>query len=218
MAKPDSDNLARRPPLALALRAIRLARGISVSQAARGLGLKVRSYSDFEAGRVPASIDRLIEFIRLTQCDPYSLLFCALGGDPAIALACLDNQAFSIAAGAVDDLHRKLATALSTITAADLVGEFDAAHRRLAATAFAKSRARLQETPPAGAVLTPRQLECLRWVQAGKSAFDIGVILGISPRTVEAHVSEACSRLRVRTRMQAVLAAISLGLLSPHPP
>ena len=218
MAKPDSEILAARPPLARALRAIRLARGISVAEMARAMGLEVRVYANFEAGRTPASLARLQDFVRVTQCDPMSILHCALGGDPSLALACLGNQAISVAVGAVEDLHRKLTTALSTINAAEVVSAFDAAQRQLATEAFAKSRARLDDAEAPGAPVTPRQLECLRWVQAGKSAFDIGVILGISPRTVDTHVLEACARLGVRTRMQAVLAAIEIGILSPRPP
>jgi len=66
--------------------------------------------------------------------------------------------------------------------------------------------------------VTRRQLECLVWVQQGKSASDIGGILGISGRTVEGHLAKLCERLDVKTRMQAVLKALDLGLLpSPHP-
>lgn len=61
--------------------------------------------------------------------------------------------------------------------------------------------------------LSPRQVECLYWVQQGKSSRDIGVILGISHRIVERHVFRACSRLGVRTRLQAVLRARTLGLI-----
>ena len=60
-----------------------------------------------------------------------------------------------------------------------------------------------------------RQLECLFWVQEGKSANDIGGILGISGRTVERHLQLACALLGVRTRVQAVLRARDLGLLAP---
>lgn len=63
-----------------------------------------------------------------------------------------------------------------------------------------------------------RQLECLFWVQEGKSANDIGGILGISGRTVEGHLQQACLLLGVRTRFQAVLRARDLGLLAPEKP
>lgn len=72
------------------------------------------------------------------------------------------------------------------------------------AVATAQFRERRGERAP----LTQRQLECLRWISEGKSSTDIGAILGISGRTVDYHVAEICSRLGVRTRMQAVAKAI----------
>lgn len=78
------------------------------------------------------------------------------------------------------------------------------------------ARLRLTEvrepTVPAG--VTARQLECLYWVQQGKSANDIGAILGISRRTVEGHLIKVCGHFQVRTRFQAVLLARDLGLLT----
>jgi DNA-binding CsgD family transcriptional regulator len=62
-------------------------------------------------------------------------------------------------------------------------------------------------------VLSRRQLECLSWAEAGKSARDTGQILGISQRTVEKHLEQACGLLGVRTRIQAVVRARQLGLL-----
>ena len=68
-----------------------------------------------------------------------------------------------------------------------------------------------QSCPSAG--VSPRQLECLAWVQEGKSASDIGGILGISNRTVEGHLLKACEYFGGRTRIQAVLKAKDLGLI-----
>ncbi|WP_421937327.1 helix-turn-helix domain-containing protein [Phenylobacterium sp.] len=69
------------------------------------------------------------------------------------------------------------------------------------------SRRALTET------LTPRQIECLSWVQEGKTAWEIGQIMGISHRTVEYYLALVFEKLDVRTRVQAVVRARSLGLL-----
>lgn len=61
--------------------------------------------------------------------------------------------------------------------------------------------------------LTPRQIECLAWAQEGKTAYEVGVILGISTRTVEAHLQHAYEALGVVSRIQAVLKARDAGLL-----
>lgn len=61
--------------------------------------------------------------------------------------------------------------------------------------------------------ITDRQLECLYWVFHGKSASDIGSILGISGRVVEEHLQKACAHLGLRSRHQAAWRAHELGLL-----
>lgn len=61
--------------------------------------------------------------------------------------------------------------------------------------------------------MTERQLECLAWAGEGKTAFEIGVILGISARTAEGHLAKACEALGVRKRIQAAIKAREMGLL-----
>jgi DNA-binding CsgD family transcriptional regulator len=65
--------------------------------------------------------------------------------------------------------------------------------------------------------LSPRQIECLFWVQEGKSSRDIGVIIGVSHRIVERHVFRACQKLGVKTRLQAVIRARTLGIIGDPP-
>lgn len=66
--------------------------------------------------------------------------------------------------------------------------------------------------------ITDRQLQCLAWVQQGKSATDIGAILGLSARTVEKHLRNICGHLGVKTRVQAVVRARELGLIAGDAP
>lgn len=53
--------------------------------------------------------------------------------------------------------------------------------------------------------LTPRERECLRWATVGKSAWEIGAILGISRRTVSFHLDNAKTKLKVRTLREAAI-------------
>jgi DNA-binding CsgD family transcriptional regulator len=62
-------------------------------------------------------------------------------------------------------------------------------------------------------LLTPREVECLRWVLKGKSDTDIGGILGISHTTVHFHIERAKKKLGVKTRTQATASVVSLGYL-----
>jgi DNA-binding CsgD family transcriptional regulator len=68
----------------------------------------------------------------------------------------------------------------------------------------------LQPERPA---LTPRELECLRWTMEGKTAWEVGAILGISERTAVLHVNNAMHKLACVNKHQAVLKALRLGLI-----
>ena len=54
--------------------------------------------------------------------------------------------------------------------------------------------------------LSPRESQCLHWVSEGKTDFEVGKILEISPRTVRFHINNAKVKLGVTTRIQAVVA------------
>ncbi|UFX48883.1 LuxR family transcriptional regulator [Bradyrhizobium quebecense] len=56
-----------------------------------------------------------------------------------------------------------------------------------------------------GISLSPRELECLEWAAHGKSAWEIGRILGISHHTAASYLNNAREKLGVRTIIQAVL-------------
>lgn len=64
-----------------------------------------------------------------------------------------------------------------------------------------------------GASLSPREREILPLLAEGLTMQQIGRRLGISPRTVETHVSKLYRKLAVHTRLQAVARAASLGLI-----
>ncbi|MEK8031034.1 LuxR family transcriptional regulator [Ideonella sp. DXS29W] len=68
---------------------------------------------------------------------------------------------------------------------------------------------KLVETPS----LTPRELEALRWTMEGKTAWEVGSILGISERTAVLHIQNAMRKLGSVNKHQAVLKALRLGLI-----
>lgn len=65
--------------------------------------------------------------------------------------------------------------------------------------------------------LSPRERECLEWASRGKSSTDIGEILGISPRTVDAYLEKTCGKMKVRTRIEAVVAAVQAEIIEIDP-
>jgi DNA-binding CsgD family transcriptional regulator/tetratricopeptide (TPR) repeat protein len=111
---------------------------------------------------------------------------------------------------------RRAAEVTGRLGARPLDGEIQALTRR----------ARLDLTPPAGAAaaaagaptpaeqlgLTPREVEVLALVAAGRSNRQIAHALFISPRTASVHVSNILAKLGVAGRVEAAAIAHHLGL------
>jgi DNA-binding CsgD family transcriptional regulator len=108
--------------------------------------------------------------------------------------------------------------------AADITGRLGARPLDTEIQALAR-RARLDLAPPASAApaagapgpagqlgLTPREVEVLALVAAGRSNRQIAQALFISPRTASVHVSNILAKLGVAGRMEAAAIAHRLGL------
>ncbi len=63
--------------------------------------------------------------------------------------------------------------------------------------------------------LTEREVEVLRLVAKGMSNIEIGEELFVSETTVKTHVSHILTKLQLRDRVQAVVAAYESGLITP---
>lgn len=62
--------------------------------------------------------------------------------------------------------------------------------------------------------ISRREIDCLRWIAAGKSLQEVGIILGISERTVRFHLNAAREKLNCVTTTQAVAKAVSQNLFA----
>jgi DNA-binding CsgD family transcriptional regulator len=62
-------------------------------------------------------------------------------------------------------------------------------------------------------LMSARELDCLKWMAAGKTAWEASVILGISERTVRFHLNAAREKLNCMTTTQAVAKAVSQQLI-----
>lgn len=76
-------------------------------------------------------------------------------------------------------------------------------HRRVVGDLFGEDRPHL----------TPRELECLRWIALGKDTTEIAAILHISPHTTRDYLKSVHYKLDCVTSAQAVTKAVKLGLL-----
>ncbi|MEQ1534185.1 MAG: LuxR family transcriptional regulator [Sideroxydans sp.] len=73
------------------------------------------------------------------------------------------------------------------------------------------SNASSQECAP---ILTPSELECLKWCAAGKSSWDIAQLLNCTEAAVNFHFSNLRRKFKVTSRNQAVIKAVKMGLLN----
>jgi len=62
-------------------------------------------------------------------------------------------------------------------------------------------------------LLSPRELEVLRYAASGVRNRDIAVSMGVSSRTVEGHLTAAFNKLGVSSRTEAIVEAMGRGLL-----
>jgi LuxR family transcriptional regulator, quorum-sensing system regulator LasR len=69
------------------------------------------------------------------------------------------------------------------------------------------------EAPPR---LTRRELEVLNWVMVGKSSWEISRITACSEATVNFHIGNIRQKFNVNTRQQALVKAISMGIITPE--
>jgi DNA-binding CsgD family transcriptional regulator len=66
--------------------------------------------------------------------------------------------------------------------------------------------------------LSARELDCLQWTAAGKTAWEASVILGITERTVRFHLNAAREKLGCANTTQAVAKAVVGRLIQVHEP
>jgi DNA-binding NarL/FixJ family response regulator len=89
----------------------------------------------------------------------------------------------------------------------------DAQVEQAAVAELGRFARRTREGAEVAALLTPRELEILTLLADGLTMRQVARRLAISARTVETHVAKIYRKLGVRTRVQAVARAASIGLI-----
>jgi len=140
---------------------------------------------------------------------------------------------FGVAAGLAESVgallepsatkHRAVANVRETLGADRFAAETTAGRAVSLSEALAESEsvgaepavpdATTAETGP----LSPREMDVLTLLVAGRSAPEIAAALFISPRTVTTHVSNILGKLGVETRAAAVAVALRTGLVQINP-
>ncbi|MCC6918775.1 MAG: helix-turn-helix transcriptional regulator [Alphaproteobacteria bacterium] len=109
---------------------------------------------------------------------------------------------------------RRRVTSLSMIFAELDFSDAELAALRAAGSVLmerAATLARVQDDKPPS--LTPRERDCMAYVAAGKSDWDISVILGIAQATVHFHIENARRKLNASTRAHAIARMAALDMI-----
>jgi DNA-binding NarL/FixJ family response regulator len=123
----------------------------------------------------------------------------------------------AIDAGATAYLTKSLSTADQIVRAVRQAGRGDVLiPAALFAKAIARQRSALdrqQERDRVEAEFTGRELEVLKLLAEGLDTIDMSERLGIAPHTIEWHVRHLIEKLKVHSKLQAVIGAARLGLI-----
>jgi transcriptional regulator with XRE-family HTH domain len=117
--------------LSQAMKAIRKMRGMRQSEVARSMGMPLRSYEHFEAGRGRLTYDRLAQFAKATNSDPVALLAAVALRSAEFPVRCADNKLMMILFIALSELEEELGEDITFLEAATLIGAFTRVSRDL---------------------------------------------------------------------------------------
>jgi DNA-binding CsgD family transcriptional regulator len=165
----------------------------------------------------------------MTRSDPRSYDYLDRFADIAGAIGRAETAARLY--GAADAQRERAAQPIEPAFRAEHEARIDVARRVLGdeafAAAYAAGRALTQRQAEAEALsvtiqtasptvsLSPRELDVLRLLAAGRSDRAIAEALFIGERTVNTHVGRVFAKLGVRNRAAAVAAAVAAGLIDP---
>jgi DNA-binding NarL/FixJ family response regulator len=106
---------------------------------------------------------------------------------------------------------RFVAEALERVSHGERV--FSPGQERVAIAELGRLARRTRESSGVRATITARELQILEHVSLGLTMKQVASRLGVSPRTVEAHLAKLYRKLGARNRVQALSRAASLGLI-----
>lgn len=125
-SEPDlsADPRGQAERLSLVLKSIREERRMRVSDVAKAMGMPLRSYEHFEAGRGRLDLVRLERFAEATNSDPYAIVAALILKRPELALRVSDNKLMVVVMLALDDFNDDLGEDIRMLEPRLLVGAF----------------------------------------------------------------------------------------------
>jgi transcriptional regulator with XRE-family HTH domain len=124
MGEPTSTVPSRREALSLALRRLRRLRGRSPGYMADAMGMQRRTYEYFEAGRGKINVDRIHQFAKILDVDPYAILVAVEIRSPGFAVACAEHKLMTVFMVNLQEFDANAGEAVARLNAATIVSGF----------------------------------------------------------------------------------------------
>jgi transcriptional regulator with XRE-family HTH domain len=124
MRAPPPDVPSRRTALARAIKALRRRRGLRAAEVAASLGIQLRSYENFEAGRGRLNVDRVHQVARILGADPYAILAAVDIGSAEFAVRCAENKLMAIFVRKLRDFDAASGDQIAQLDPAFLMASF----------------------------------------------------------------------------------------------
>ena len=142
------DAVRRRAALARTLKALRRRRGATAQQTAQAMGMALRSFEHFEAGRARINVDRVHKLADALRADPYAIFAAAELDAPDFAVHCADNKLMMILLIALGDFERTCGSAIVHLDPATLLAAFSRTFQDLAEQAHDRAKLAAGRIPP----------------------------------------------------------------------
>ncbi|WP_426031280.1 helix-turn-helix domain-containing protein [Caulobacter sp. DWP3-1-3b2] len=103
---------------------VRKERNMTGAETAAGMGVSLRTYQDFEAGRREFDFNKVRLFAKATRSDAVGILLAIHYGWPELAVLLMDNKLASACYILIRDLFTEVGPRLSRVPSALLVSGF----------------------------------------------------------------------------------------------
>jgi transcriptional regulator with XRE-family HTH domain len=115
---------SRSAALSQALRRLRRLRGLRPGAMADAMGMQRRTYEYFEAGRGKINVDRIHQFARILDVDPYAILAAVEIRSPGFAVACAEHKLMTVFMVNLQEFDANANAAVAKLNTATIVTGF----------------------------------------------------------------------------------------------
>jgi len=131
----------RQAFLSRALKALRRRRGVGVAHLAKAIGIPVRTYQHFEAGRTKIDVERVHAIAQILDADAPAIFAAVELASPEFAVRAADNKLVTVFLLTLKDFDARSGDQITHLDARTLMSAFDTTFKELAQLATDRAEA-----------------------------------------------------------------------------